>query len=135
MGTADSTTEYIQRMSAEPAPAQRFEDLQRRLAEFAAERDWDPFHSPKNLAMALAAEAGELLEHFQWLTEEQSATLAPEALEAVALELADIQLYLVRLADKLQINLVEAAHRKIEINAGKYPAAKARGTARKYTEF
>jgi dCTP diphosphatase len=122
-------------MSAEPAPAQRFEDLRRRLAEFAAERDWEPFHSPKNLAMALAAEAGELLEHFQWLTEEQSETLTPAALEAVALELADIQLYLVRLADKLQINLVEAAHRKIEINAGKYPAAKARGTAKKYTEL
>jgi dCTP diphosphatase len=135
MDTADSTTEYIQRMSAEPAPNQRFEDLRRRLAEFAAERDWDPFHSPKNLAMALAAEAGELLEHFQWLTEEQSATLAPAELEAVALELADIQLYLVRLADKLQINLVEAAHRKIKINADKYPVAKARGTARKYTEL
>jgi dCTP diphosphatase len=122
-------------MSAEPKPVQRFEDLRQRLAEFAAERDWEPFHSPKNLAMALAAEAGELLEHFQWLTEEQSASLAPDAMAAVALELADIQLYLVRLADRLNIDLVEAAHRKIEINARKYPAAKARGTAKKYTEL
>jgi len=114
---------------------QRFEDLARRLAEFAAERDWDQFHSPKNLAMALAAEAGELLEHFQWLTEEQSAALSAEEREVVALELADIQVYLVRLADKLGIDLVAAAHRKIDLNAEKYPADKARGNARKYTEL
>jgi dCTP diphosphatase len=122
-------------MPTTPEPVQRFDDLRRRLAEFAAEREWDRFHSPKNLAMALAAEAGELLEHFQWLTEEQSAALAPDQHDAVALELADIQLYLVRLADRLGIDLVEAAHRKIGINAGKYPADKARGTATKYTEF
>lgn len=108
-----------------------FEDLRQRLVEFAAERDWDQFHSPKNLAMALAAEAGELLEHFQWLTEQQSAELPAVALEAVALELADIQLYLVRLADRLGVDLVAAAHRKIDLNAGKYPADKARGNARK----
>ncbi|MFU8822048.1 MAG: nucleotide pyrophosphohydrolase [Gammaproteobacteria bacterium] len=114
---------------------QRFEDLRRRLAEFAAERDWDTYHSPKNLAMALAAEAGELLEHFQWLTETQSAALPEDARDAVALELADIQLYLVRLADKLGVDLVAAAHRKIDLNAGKYPAEKARGNARKYTEL
>jgi dCTP diphosphatase len=113
----------------------RFEDLEARLAEFAAERDWDPFHSPKNLAMALAAEAGELLEHFQWLTEAQSAELGEQERERVALELADIQLYLVRLADKLGIDLVAAAHRKIDLNAEKYPADKARGHARKYTEL
>jgi dCTP diphosphatase len=122
-------------MSSEPEHVPRFDDLRRRLAEFAAERDWERFHSPKNLAMALAAEAGELLEHFQWLTEEQSAALAPEQREAVALELADIQLYLVRLADRLGIDLIEAAHRKIGINAGKYPVEKARGLARKYTEL
>lgn len=109
----------------------RFEDLRPRLAEFAAERDWDQFHSPKNIAMALAAEAGELLEHFQWLTEQQSAELPAAKLEAVALELADIQLYLVRLADRLGVDLVAAAHRKIDLNAGKYPADKARGNARK----
>jgi NTP pyrophosphatase (non-canonical NTP hydrolase) len=116
-------------------PERRFEDLRQRLAEFAAERDWDRFHAPKNLAMALAAESGELLEHFQWLTEAQSAALPPEELEAVALELADIQLYLVRLADRLGIDLVAAAHRKIGLNAAKYPVDKARGHARKYTEL
>jgi NTP pyrophosphatase (non-canonical NTP hydrolase) len=114
---------------------QRFEELSRRLAEFSAERDWDQFHSPKNLAMALAAEAGELLEHFQWLSEHDSAELPDEARAAVALELADIQLYLVRLADKLGIDLVAVAHRKIALNAEKYPADKARGNARKYTEL
>jgi dCTP diphosphatase len=112
---------------------QHFEDLKQRLAQFAAERDWDQFHSPKNLAMALAAEAGELLEHFQWLTEAQSAELEPEEREAIALELADIQVYLVRLADKLGVDLVAAAHRKIDLNAEKYPADSARGHARKYT--
>lgn len=116
-------------------PGQRFEDLSQRLAEFAAERDWEQFHSPKNLAMALAAEAGELLEHFQWLTEAQSADLPPESLEAVALELADLQVYLVRLADKLGVDLVAAAHRKIDLNAEKYPVDRARGHARKYTDL
>jgi dCTP diphosphatase len=109
----------------------RFEDLKPRLAEFAAERDWDQFHAPKNLAMALAAEVGELLEHFQWLTESQSAALAEDERQAVALELADIQVYLVRLADKLGIDLVDAAHRKIDLNAKKYPVEEARGHARK----
>jgi dCTP diphosphatase len=113
----------------------RFEDLRQRLAEFAAERDWDAFHAPKNLAMALAAEAGELLEHFQWLTEAQSAAMPEDERAAVALELADIQLYLVRLADKLGVDLVATAHRKIDLNAEKYPVEKARGNARKYTEL
>ena len=114
---------------------ERFEDLSRRLAEFSAERDWDQFHSPKNLVMALAAEVGEQLDHFQWLSEQQSAELPEQEREAVALELADIQVYLVRLADKLGIDLVQAAHRKIALNADKYPADKARGNARKYTEL
>ncbi|HKK03617.1 MAG TPA: nucleotide pyrophosphohydrolase [Gammaproteobacteria bacterium] len=112
-----------------------FEDLSPRLAEFAAERDWDQFHSPKNLAMALAAEVGELLEHLQWLSEAQSEALTDKSRAEIALELADIQLYLVRLADKLDVDLVAAAHRKIGINASKYPADKARGHARKYTEL
>lgn len=116
-------------------PDPRFEDLSRRLADFAAERDWDQFHSPKNLAMALAAEAGELLEHFQWLSESESGQLGPAEREAVALELADIQLYLVRLADRLGLDLVAAAHRKIELNAEKYPADRARGHARKYDQL
>ena len=112
-----------------------FDELRQRLAAFAAERDWDQFHSPKNLAMALAAEAGELLEHFQWLTEAESAALADDRRDEVALELADILLYLVRISDKLGVNLVEAAHRKIGLNELKYPADLARGSARKYDQL
>lgn len=111
-----------------------FDELAVRLAEFARERDWDQFHSPKNLAMALAGETGELLEHFQWLTEVQSRELTPEVKQAVALEMADILLYLVRLADKLDVDLVATAHRKIELNAVKYPVAEFRGSSRKYDE-
>jgi NTP pyrophosphatase (non-canonical NTP hydrolase) len=107
-------------------------ELAARLAEFARERDWDQFHAPKNLAMALAGEVGELLEHFQWLSEQQSADLPEETRDAVALEMADVLLYLVRLADKLQVNLGAAALRKIELNALKYPAEQFRGSSRKY---
>jgi NTP pyrophosphatase (non-canonical NTP hydrolase) len=112
-----------------------FDDLRQRLAAFAAERDWDQFHSPKNLAMALAAEAGELLEHFQWLTEAESAALTDARRDEVALELADILLYLVRISDKLGVDLVAAAHRKIGLNELKYPADLARGSARKYDQL
>ncbi len=111
------------------------EELRVRLREFAQERDWDQFHSPKNLAMALSAEAGELVELFQWLTETQSTQLSGEALEKVAQEIADVQLYLIRLADKLNINLLDAAGRKIELNAQKYPADRVRGSAKKYNEY
>lgn len=109
--------------------------LQQRLREFAHERDWDQFHAPKNLSMALIAEAAELVEHFQWLTEAQSAHLSAEKLVEVEQELADIFLYLLRLADKLGVDLVAAAHRKIELNAHKYPVEKARGKANKYTDY
>lgn len=109
--------------------------LRDRLRDFAAERDWDQFHSPKNLAMALSAEAGELVENFQWLTEEQSRTPAPETLAAASEEIADVLLYLVRLADKLGIDPVAAADAKLIANARKYPADKARGNARKYTDL
>ena len=105
------------------------------LRQFAADRDWDQFHSPKNLAMALSAEAGELLEIFQWLTEEQSRSLAPDAHAAASDEVADVLLYLIRLADKLGIDPIAAARRKIVANAAKYPADKARGSSRKYTEL
>jgi len=97
------------------------EILRDKLRQFARARDWERFHSPKNLSMALSGEAAELLEHFQWLTEEQSRQLAPDTQRAVALEMADILLYLVRIADQLNVDLVEAAHRKIELNAKKYP--------------
>jgi NTP pyrophosphatase (non-canonical NTP hydrolase) len=105
--------------------------LQRRLAEFAAERDWEQFHSPKNLAMALAAEAGELVEQFQWLTEKESANLDAERKQAVAHELADVLIYLVRLADRLAIDLDAVVPEKIRINAEKYPVALAKGRATK----
>ena len=110
-------------------------DLTLRLREFAAARDWDQFHSPKNLSMALIAEAAELIEHFQWLTEEQSTQLPPDKLGEVRHELADILLYLVRVADKLDIDLIAAARSKIELNEQKYPAPRVRGSARKYTEY
>ena len=108
------------------------EELRERLAAFAAARDWEQFHSPKNLAMALAAEAGELLEHFQWLTEEQSAALPETARDEVALEIADVLLFLLRLADRLGIDPLQAGARKLEINARKYPVEKSRGRATKY---
>ncbi|HMA31966.1 MAG TPA: nucleotide pyrophosphohydrolase [Casimicrobiaceae bacterium] len=111
------------------------ERLRDQLREFAAARDWEQFHSPKNLAMALSAEAGELLEIFQWLTEEQSRSLAPEAHAAASDEVADVLLYLIRLADQLGIDPVAAAKRKILANAEKYPVHKARGTSKKYTEL
>lgn len=109
--------------------------LKLRLRRFAAERDWDQFHTPKNLAMALIAEAGELVEHFQWLSGDESDRLSPEKLEEVRLELADILIYVVRLADRLDIDLVEATNKKIAINEEKYPADRVRGDARKYTEY
>jgi NTP pyrophosphatase (non-canonical NTP hydrolase) len=112
------------------------DELKERLREFARERDWDQFHSPKNLAMALIVEAAELLEHFQWLTEAQSQgqALTPEKREQVAQELADVLLYLVRLADRLDIDLLDAAQRKLLINAQKYPADTVRGSAKKAGE-
>ncbi len=109
--------------------------LKQRLRRFAAERDWEQFHSPKNLAMALVVEAAELVEHFQWLTEAQSEQLPADKLKAVAHELADIQVYLVRMADRLDIDLASAIDEKLKLNGEKYPADKVRGSARKYTEY
>ncbi|MDE2089496.1 MAG: nucleotide pyrophosphohydrolase [Gammaproteobacteria bacterium] len=106
-----------------------------RLRQFAGARDWDQFHSPKNLSMALIAEAAELVEHFQWLTEEQSRTLPPGRLQEVALELADILIYLIRIADKLGVDLIDAAHRKIAVNEARYPADQVRGSARRAAEY
>ena len=111
------------------------DDLQRRLREFARERDWERFHSPKNLSMALSVEAAELLEHFQWLTEDQSRTLDAERRAAVAHEAADVFIYLLRLADVLGIDLLAAAHDKIAVNERKYPAERVRGDARKSTDY
>lgn len=111
------------------------ENLRRQLAEFALERDWDQFHSPKNLSMALIAEAAELVEHFQWLTQSQSKALPAEKLEAVSLELADILLYTIRAADMLGVDLIKAAERKIAINHQRYPAHRVRGDARRASEY
>jgi NTP pyrophosphatase (non-canonical NTP hydrolase) len=111
------------------------QDLRNKLRQFAADRDWDQFHSPKNLAMALSVEAAELLEHFQWLSDAESGALAPEKRAKIGEELADVLLYLIRLADKLDIDLATAAADKINVNASKYPAQKARGSNKKYTEL
>lgn len=115
--------------------AHDLEALRDRLRGFAAERDWDRYHSPKNLVMALIGEAAELAEHFQWLSEEQSAGLPPAKLKEVEAELADVLLYLVRLADKLGVDLARAAADKIERNEIKYPRDMVRGSAKKYTEY
>lgn len=104
-------------------------DLALALRRFAAERDWDQFHSAKNLAMALSVEVAELLEHFQWLTQEQSLHLSPDTRRQVREEAADVLIYLVRLADRLDIDLLAAAEDKMARNAEKYPVALSRGRA------
>lgn len=111
------------------------QELKARVRAFVADRDWDRFHSPKNLAMALSVEASELVELFQWLTEEESAALDADRRRRVAEELADVLWFLVRLADRLDVDLLEAAERKIAANAAKYPADRVRGNAKKYDEY
>jgi NTP pyrophosphatase (non-canonical NTP hydrolase) len=118
-----------------PTHTDSLKALSARLAAFAAERDWDQFHNPKNLAMAVAGEVGELVEHFQWLTFEEARSLSAAARDEVALEAADVLLFLLRLCDKLDIDLGAAAERKLELNARKYPVAKARGRATKYDKL
>jgi dCTP diphosphatase len=112
-----------------------FDRIKKQVRQFVVERDWDQFHSPKNLSMALIVEAAEMVEHFQWLTEEQSCNLAPDKLAEVELELADIQIYLISLAEKLKLDLVAAAAKKLALNAQKYPVDKARGNSKKYNEY
>ncbi|MFT4677198.1 MAG: dCTP diphosphatase [Patiriisocius sp.] len=111
------------------------EDLKLKLRKFAGDRDWDQFHSPKNIAMALSVEVSELLEHFQWLTEDESKHLDAAALAEVADEIADVQNYLVRLADKLGIDILDAAAVKFVKNEAKYPADLVRGSSKKYSEY
>jgi dCTP diphosphatase len=111
------------------------QNLRNTLRQFAAERDWDQFHSPKNLAIALNVEAAELLEHFQWVPDAESAASPPEKRAKVREELADVLLYVIRLADKLDVDLAVAAAEKIKINAAKYPTHKARGSSKKYSEL
>ena len=116
-------------------PQDSLDDLNRRLLAFARERDWEQFHSPKNLSMALAGEVGELLEHFQWLSEAQSATLPDDKKEQVAFEMADILIFLIRLAERLDVDLIETAYRKIALNEDRYPAERVRGDARRAEEY
>lgn len=115
--------------------SESFKQLQDAMQRFSEERDWDQFHSPKNLAMALTIEASELQECFQWLTEAQSKELDDMQLSAVRDEIADVQLYLVHLAAKLNVNIEAACWAKMEKNAEKYPVELAKGSARKYTSY
>jgi len=110
-------------------------ELNKKLQKFAEERDWIKYQSPKNLSMALAGEVGELLEHFQWLTEHESANLSQEKQHEVALEVADIQIYLLRLSDRLNIDILKSVKDKMQINEKKYPVNKVKGSAKKYTEY
>ena len=111
------------------------EQLRIRISDFAMERDWNQFHSPKNLSMALIVEASELVEHFQWMNEKDSFNLPKDKLAEVGEELADILVYLVRIADQLDIDLINATKKKIKANEAKYPADKVRGSSKKYTEY
>ena len=122
-----------------PSPAMSssasLDQIRDQLRAFVAERDWDQFHNPKNLAMAMVVEAGELLEHFQWLTPEQADALDAETRAEVELEVADVLLFLLRLCDRLDIDPLQAAQRKLVLNARKYPADKARGRSTKYDKL
>ena len=111
------------------------QDLRARVNVFVNERDWAQFHTPKNLAMAMIVEAAELVEQFQWDTPQESVELSTEKREAVSHELADTFVYLLRIAEVLNIDLIEAANQKIDLNALKYPVEKARGSNAKYTQY
>jgi dCTP diphosphatase len=115
--------------------ADSLDDLCTRINDFVAERDWAQFHTPKNLAMAMIVEAAELVEQFQWDTPQESQNLSPEKHEAVSHELADTFVYLLRIAEVLNIDLIDATNKKIALNALKYPADKVRGSNAKYTKY
>ena len=110
------------------------QELIEKIREFIRERDWEQFHSPKNLVMALSVEIAEIMEHFQWLTQEQSYIKDTEKLEEIKQEIGDILIYLTRLSDKLGIDPLRAAKDKIKINKKKYPVEMVKGSARKYNE-
>jgi NTP pyrophosphatase (non-canonical NTP hydrolase) len=119
-------------MSAAPGELSHLRD---EVRSFVDERDWDQFHTPKNLSAALTVEAAELLEHFQWLQRGDAAELGPDKLAQVRHEMADVLVYLIRLADKLDVDLHAAVLEKMVLNRAKYPADKVRGDARKYSEY
>lgn len=111
------------------------DEMKHKIRKFVEDRDWDQYHTPKNLSMALIAECGELVEHFQWLSEADSREIPAEKLEEISHEIADVFVYLMRLSDKLGIDLVEAVNRKMILNEAKYPAEEVRGSAKKYSEY
>jgi dCTP diphosphatase len=111
------------------------DDLIKKIRKFRLERDWDQYHSPKNLVMALVVEASELAEHFQWLTEEQSGNLPPDKLAEVKEEVGDVLIYLANLCDKLGIDPLDAAREKMGKNEEKYPVSRVRGKSHKYSEY
>jgi len=121
-------------MANDPAIGE-LEQLRELVRQFVDERDWDQFHSPKNLAAALSVEAAELLEHFQWLQHGRFEELGEARLREVRHEMADVLVYLVRLADKLDVDLMAAVQEKMVLNRAKYPAEQVRGDARKYHEY
>lgn len=111
------------------------QELKQRMASFVRERDWEQFHTPKNLSMSIAIEAAELMEHFQWLTVEQSRNLDPEALAEIGEELADIVIYSLSMANALKLDLADTVQAKMEKNIRKYPSERVRGKAHKYTYY
>jgi dCTP diphosphatase len=115
--------------------ADSIDDLRLRVNTFVEERDWAQFHSPKNLAMAMIVEAGEVVEHFQWMTEDESRSLDAQTKEQVGQELSDTLVYLLRIAEVCGIDLIEAANKKIDLNAQKYPVEKCKGSNAKYTSY
>ncbi len=126
--TLDSPAENIQ-------PSDSIDQLSARVNQFVEARDWSQFHSPKNLAMAMIVEAGEVVEHFQWMTEQDSCHLDDETKEKVGQELADTFVYLLRIAEVCKIDLLKATHQKIDLNAKKYPVDKVKGSNAKYTSY
>ncbi len=119
-----SITQIFKEFSNMPSSNDSLSNLNQRLKQFAIERDWEKFHDPKNLSMALIAEAAELVEHFQWLTPEQSNNLSQDKHQEVAYEMADILIYLVRLSERLNIDLISAANEKMNINTKRFPVGK-----------
>ena len=111
------------------------EELKLLLRKFAQERDWEQFHSPKNLSMALSVEASELLEHFQWMTDQSSYALGEAKQQLVSYELADVFIYLLRLCDQLNVDLMSVTKEKMKINNERYPVSKVKGSSKKYTEY
>ena len=122
-------------MTSDAMTPDSIDQLRARVNQFVEERDWMQFHSPKNLSMAMIVEAGEVVEHFQWITEADSKNLDAEKKEQVGEELSDTFVYLLRIAEVCGIDLIDAANKKIDLNAKKYPVEKAKGSNAKYTEY